>query len=187
VASLRNRFPGFKRNIQSKMRFAGTTFQFAAVASALVFIAACGGDDEIKPVATVTVVQDTAPAPTQELQTQPSPSQPLDASASSAEDGIIAIEVRGALFVPNYWTVTLGETNTITVANADTQEHNLRIAGLDGAYDTEDDALTAPNPLPGGESGELTFAPLVPGDYTFRCDYHPDTMGGRIEVEAGVP
>ena len=39
----------------------------------------------------------------------------------------------------------------------------------------------------GGETGELIFSPLVPGAYSFRCDFHPDQMGGRIEVQSGIP
>ena len=65
-------------------------------------LAACGDDDEpIEPLPTVAVVQDTATAPpTREVQAQPDSSQPLDATASIAEDGIIAIGARDTLFVP---------------------------------------------------------------------------------------
>lgn len=153
-----------------------------------MLLAACGdGDETVKPSPTISIVQDTAPAPTPELQRQPDVSQQLDATASLPEAAMIAIEARDVLFASNRWTVSVGETITIRVANADSQDHNLRIAGLDGAYETEDDALTAPSPVGAGQSGELTFAPLVPGDYTFRCDFHPASMGGQIEVEAGVP
>jgi plastocyanin len=169
----------------TSIRAAITLFGLLVV---VVSFGACGGDDdEVGTLPTVTVVQDTAPAPTPELQSQPQPSQPLDETASPAEDGIISIDARDTLFAPNRWTMSIGEPVTIRVANADSQEHNLRIAGLDGAYDTDDDALTEPNPLAGGVSGELTFVPLVPGDYTFRCDFHPGTMGGQIEVEPALP
>jgi len=160
----------------------------ASVAT-LTLLAACGGDDEkVETLPTVAVVQDTAPAPpTLQIQAQPSPSQPLDTTASTAEDGIIAVEARDTLFAPNSWTTAVGESVTIRLNNADGQQHNLRLAGPDGEYETQDDAITIPEALNGGESGELTFAPLVPGDYTFRCDFHPDSMGGSIEVEPGVP
>jgi len=155
----------------------------------LAAIAGCGGGDEkVETLPTVAVVQDTATAPPpQQVQAQPSPSQPLDPTASSAEGGIIAIEAREARFVRNFWTITVGESVTIQLNNADSQQHNLRIAGPDGEYQTQDDAITVPEAINAGESGELTFAPLVQGPYTFRCDFHPDTMGGLIVVGLGVP
>lgn len=148
-------------------------------------IAACGGgdDDEIETSPTVFVPQDTAPAPTVALQTQPQPVQPLDEQVSAVAGGLIEISAVNALFAPNRWNITLGETVTINVTNADTQNHNLRFAGLDGQYDTDDDAITSPSPIAAGESGELTFVPQVAGNYTFRCDFHPDSMGGQIEVQ----
>ena len=155
----------------------------------LAAIAACGGGDEkVETLPTVAVVQDTASAPpTRQVQAQPAPSQPLDANASIAEGGIISIEAREAQFVRNRWTIAVGESVTIRLNNADSQQHNLRLAGPDGEYETQDDAITVPEALNGGESGELTFAPLVQGGYTFRCDFHPTTMGGSIEVQSGVP
>jgi len=158
------------------------------VAIVATFAACGGGGETVETLPTVAVVQDTATAPpTQEIQAQPSSSQPLDATASTAEDGIIAIEAREAQFVRNRWTIAVDESVTIRLNNADSQQHNLRLAGPDGEYETQDDAITIPEVLSGGETGELTFAPLVSGDYTFRCDFHPGTMGGSIEVEPGVP
>jgi plastocyanin len=86
-------------------------------------------------------------------------------------------------FAPNRWRMALGDTVVIRLTNADTQQHNLRLAGLDGEFDTDDDALTSPDPVGAGEAGELTFVPQASGNYTFRCDYHPASMGGSIEVE----
>ncbi len=63
----------------------------------------------------------------------------------------------------------------------------MSIAGLDGEYETQDDAVTDPEALQPGESGELTFVPQVAGNYTFRCDFHPANMGGQIEVSAAAP
>ena len=160
-----------------------------ASVAVLAAIAGCGGDDaNVETLPTVAVVQDTATAPPpQQVQAQPSPSQPLDPTASSAEGGIIAIEAREARFVRNFWTIAVGESLTIQLNNADSQQHNLRLAGPDGEYQTQDDAITVPEAINGGQSGELTFAPLVQGPYTFRCDFHPDTMGGLIVVGPGVP
>jgi plastocyanin len=157
----------------------------ALISIGVLTIAACGGDnnDEIETSPTIFVPQDTAPAPTAVLQPQPQPAQPLEDQVSAVAGGLIEIAAAGALYAPNHLTMTLVETVTIKVTNADTQEHNLRLAGLDGQYDTDDDAITSPSPISPGESGELTFVPQVAGSYTFRCDYHPDTMGGQIEVQ----
>jgi plastocyanin len=157
----------------------------ALVSIGVLSIAACGGDDEneIETSPTLSVPQDTAPAPTAALQPQPEPSQPLDDQVSAVAGGLIEMTTAGALYAPNHWTMTLGETVTIKVTNADTQEHNLRLAGLDGQYDTDDDAITSPSPIAPGESGELTFVPQVAGSYAFRCDFHPDSMGGQVEVQ----
>jgi plastocyanin len=159
------------------------------VLATLLIVAACGGDDdeEVETLPTATVAEDTAPAPTPEVLPQPAPPQPLDEAASAPVDGVIAIEAREALFAPNRWAVSTGENVTIRVTNNDQQQHNLRLAGPDGAFDTDDDAITAPEALDAAAIGEVTFAPLVPGGYTFRCDFHPDSMGGQIEVEGPVP
>jgi plastocyanin len=151
----------------------------------LVTIAACGGGDDnaIETSPTVSVPQDTAPAPTAVLQSQPEPPQPLDDQVSALAGGLIEIGAANTLFAPNRWSMTLGETVTINVTNTDTQQHNLRLAGLDGQFETDDDAITSPNAIGTGESGELTFVPQVAGNYTFRCDFHPTTMGGQIEVQ----
>jgi plastocyanin len=157
-----------------------------ALVSICVFAtAACGGDgdDEIETSPTIFVPQDTAPAPTAVLQPQPQPAQPLEEQVSAVAGGLIEIAAAGALYAPNHLSMTLGETVTIRVTNADTQEHNLRLAGVDGQYDTDDDAITLPSPISPGESGELTFVPQVAGNYTFRCDFHPDSMGGQIDVQ----
>jgi plastocyanin len=155
----------------------------------LAAMAGCGGDDEnVETLPTVAVVQDTATAPPpQQVQAQPSPSQPLDPTASIAEGGVITIEAREARFVRNFWTIAVGDSLTIRLNNADSQQHNLRLAGPDGEYQTQDDAITVPEAIDGGASGDLTFAPLVEGPYTFRCDFHPDTMGGQIVVGTGAP
>lgn len=93
------------------------------------------------------------------------------------------MEIQNAQFLQNALLVPIGESITIRVTNSDTQNHNLRLAGLDGEYTTEDDAVAAPDGIPAGGTAELILAPAVPGQYTFRCDFHPGTMGGIITVE----
>jgi plastocyanin len=152
----------------------------SVLVSVVALSVACSDDDEPTPTAN----PNTPPAisPTQVL-VQPSPVQALDATPTEASDGIIEVTIQGAAFVGNHLVVGFGESATIDVTNKDQQAHNLRIAGFDGEYQTEDDAVTDPDPIDAGGSGALSFAPAVPGTYTFRCDYHPGTMGGVVVVE----
>jgi plastocyanin len=151
-----------------------------AVLTVPALFVACGDDDE--PDATARPETPAALPPTQVL-VQPDPVQALDADATEASDGVIEVTVAGALFIGNNLRVPAGSTAKIDVTNRDSQVHNLRIAGFDGVYQTEDDAVTSPDPIAGGGSGSLEFAPAVPGSYTFRCDFHPGTMGGVVVVE----
>jgi plastocyanin len=110
--------------------------------------------------------------------------QPPEGGALTPEGGVIEIEIAGARFVQNNLQMPLGESVTIRVTNSDQQAHNLRFAGLDGTYDTEDDAVVSPDPIPSdGGASELVYAPALAGTYTFRCDFHPGTMGGTMTVE----
>lgn len=113
------------------------------------------------------------------IQTQPDVVQ-QSGDLVEPQDGVVEISISGARFLQNQLKIRVGEAVTIRVLNQDGQTHNLRVAGLDGQYETEDDAVTVADAIAGGESGELKFAPAVAGEYTFRCDFHPGTMGGRI-------
>lgn len=149
-------------------------------------VSACGGNDDDDggaPEATTPVADGGGSPVGPELLEQPEPAQEIVASVTEPAAGVIEVAASGSLFANNNLAMPLGEPVTIRVANADLVTHNLRIAGLDGEYQTEDDAVTAPESVPGGETGELTFAPPVAGAYTFRCDFHPASMGGRITVE----
>ena len=148
----------------------------AVLLLAVVAVAACGDDDDEG-----TGTPDALPS-IGSIQDQPEPVQELDAEAVEAEGGIIEITAAGTRFGPNNVSTTVGEAVTVRVINDDPQPHSLRIAGPDGVYETEDDAVTAPDSIEGGSTGELIFSPVIPGAYTFRCDFHPGSMGGRIVV-----
>ena len=147
----------------------------------LLAVGACGGDDEPKDGAT-NGGPNTGPTIPLELQEQPEVVQELDEELTVAFDGVIPVVTADLLFDPNKLTMTSGETIVVRVTNSDTVPHNLRIAGLDGLYDTEDDALTVPETIGTGETGELNFSPQATGNYTFRCDFHPGSMGGQVVV-----
>ncbi len=142
---------------------------------------ACSGDDD----GDAAEIADTAPAAGANLtvQNQPDPVQPPVGTPAEPQEGVYEIFAEGAAFRGNTVKAALGQLTTIRVTNNDQLTHNLRIAGLDGQYDTEDDAVTEPAAIAPGATGELGFAPAIRGAYTFRCDYHPGTMGGQIIVE----
>lgn len=149
-------------------------------AVAALWTSACGGggDDAAGGAAKI------GPAPSIAApQRQPEPVQALDSQLTEPVDGVIEVEVSGARYLRNQLHIPAGQAVTIRVINRDSQPHNLRVAGLDGDYQTEDDAVTEPPAIDGNGTGELKFAPPVPGRYTFHCDFHPGTMGGQIVVD----
>lgn len=164
---------------------------FAAIAVWLLLVLglalpACSGDSDDSatdsPAATATD-DGSEPPVVPALLDQPEPAQSIVAAETTPVNNIVDIVISGAAFENNNIVVPLGEPIVIRVTNSDPQTHNLRIAGLDGEFNTEDDAATDPPSISGGQTGELTFAPPVAGEYTFRCDFHPQSMGGRITVE----
>lgn len=153
------------------------------VAVALV-AAACGeGEEEVNGPA-------ETPAPTESpaqggngLADQPDPPQAIADEVTEPAGGVIETEMGDNFFVQNNLRVALGESVTIRATNGGQAPHNLRIAGVDGEWDTDDDLVTDPDTIRSGASGELVFTPEVAGTYTFRCDFHPAEMGGVIVVE----
>jgi plastocyanin len=154
-------------------------------ASALLLLAAaiagCGGGEgrEAAPAAAPDTPAGTPPP----LLAQPEPAQELSEEITTPSDGVIVVTIGAGAFNENHLEIPLGEPVTIRVINGDDTVHDLRIAGFDGQWMTQDDAVTQPEAIRGGESGEVVFSPLLPGAYTFRCDFHAASMGGRITVE----
>lgn len=149
------------------------------VLAVTVLLAACaGGDDDGGAASTVSGPPPSIAGP----QPQPYPAQPLDSEQTVSEGGVIEISARDSLFGPNNLVVDAGSAVVLRVTNEDGVTHNLRLAGTDGEFDTEDDAVTVPELIAPGQVGELTFAPPAAGYYTFRCDFHPQSMGGLITV-----
>ncbi|MCH8814480.1 MAG: cupredoxin domain-containing protein [Chloroflexi bacterium] len=141
---------------------------------------ACGGDSD-----DVENGEPNGSEPTvgPQLLDQPAPAQGVDSEAITPSDGVVDIVMADVVFQQNNVQIPLGEPILIRVTNSDLVVHNLRIAGLDGQFMTEDDAVTDPSTIAVGDGGELTFAPPVAGAYTFQCDFHPTTMGGVIVVQ----
>ncbi len=83
-------------------------------------------------------------------------------------------------FTETELTAPAGQPFTITFDNQDAAvPHNVAIHA---AEDFSDQAIAATAIEPGPVTQTLEVPALDPGTYYFRCDVHPTTMTGRIEV-----
>jgi plastocyanin len=86
-------------------------------------------------------------------------------------------------FDPSEITVTAGSTVTFNLVNIGQTLHNMRIAGPDNRYNTDDD-VAIEDYVDAGNSTSLTWeVPDEPGTYKFQCDIHPVDMVGTFTVE----
>jgi plastocyanin len=116
-----------------------------------------------------------------------------DATATAAstdgdgDDGgaeTIDVTIADFSFTPSEDTVAAGSTVAFNLTNDGAALHNMRIAGADGEFETDDDAVSDPDTISGGETGTLDWtAPDEAGDILYRCDIHPSQMTGTITVE----
>ena len=163
------------------LRLAATCLLFVAL------FAACSNDDEPIPSGGLATQTPNVVPSVGGPQQQPPPAQALSPEPVEPSDGVIEVAASGQQFTQNYLKMTPGDTVTIRLTNEDDVPHNLRIAGVDGQFTTEDDAVTTPEQVDAGQVGELTFAPPTDGVYTFQCDFHPTSMGGEIVVGDAAP
>lgn len=81
-------------------------------------------------------------------------------------------------------TVNAGDTVTFNLANDGIAIHNMRIAGADGDYNTDDDVVSEPAQFAGGDTGSLVWnVPDQAGTVAFQCDFHPIEMVGTVIVQ----
>lgn len=78
--------------------------------------------------------------------------------------------------------VTAGDSITLDLPNEGSNTHNMRIDGGDSEYDTDDDFISEPLAILGGEEGTIEFQFDSAGTFIYRCDFHPLTMLGTVEV-----
>jgi plastocyanin len=83
-------------------------------------------------------------------------------------------------FEPNRISGVAGEVIEIITPNIGSVAHNLRVAGLDGEYDTRDDWITDPDTVFPDEEGRVVVKIDEPGSYPFKCDFHPQQTGMLI-------
>jgi plastocyanin len=126
---------------------------------------------------------ETPASPADEI--SPTPSEAPSGSATPPPNGAeIAIAMQDNRFDPDAATVTAGETASFTLTNEGAAIHNMRIAGEDGEYQTDDDAVSDPEAIRAGQDGTLTWdVPAAAGEIEFRCDFHPVEMVGTITVQ----
>ena len=90
-----------------------------------------------------------------------------------------------SFFGPAAFTVAAGQEVTFNLSNDGTAIHNMRIAGPDGDYNTDDDIPVDTEILNAGDTAVLKWtAPDQPENIEFRCDFHPADMVGTITVES---
>jgi plastocyanin len=89
-------------------------------------------------------------------------------------------------FEPAEFTASGGVIAAFSITNNGVAIHNMRIASGDNEFANEDDAVSDPTLVNGGETATLEwFAPSAGGTFDFRCDFHPQAMVGTITVEPG--
>lgn len=153
----------------------------AFLAVGLFVLAACEEEEEapgVTPAPGALAPQPRRPDTAQELQAEVA--EPvngvIETSETETAEGL-------GFFTKNNLKVPLGQTVTIRFKNEGVAVHNLRIAGVDGQWNTEDDLFTSEDGEKPGEVAEIEFTPQVPGIYVFRCDFHPGDAWGQIVVE----
>lgn len=103
---------------------------------------------------------------------------PGGAIALSLGDNFFEFDGAKAPAVP----IPAAEEVTIDLSNDGIAIHNMRIAGEDGDYNTDDDFASDPDLIRGGQPATITFT-LPAGTYDFQCDFHATDMTGTIEAE----
>jgi plastocyanin len=93
---------------------------------------------------------------------------------------IIRIDMGDNFFSPNAITIRTGQKYILELRNRGKAAHNLRIAGPDQTFDTDDDI--ASELIDGGKTGTLALEMTTDGTFPFRCDPHAVEMEGKLNV-----
>jgi plastocyanin len=93
---------------------------------------------------------------------------------------VIRIEMRNSSFSPSALTVRAGKDYLLELRNEDREAHDMRIAGIDSQYETEDDIVS--DTVDPGKTASLQLRIDQPGIFDFRSDSDPITMLGTLTV-----
>jgi hypothetical protein len=93
---------------------------------------------------------------------------------------VIRIVMRDNSFSPSAITIEVNKKYILELRNRGKETHNLRIAGPDGEFDTDDDI--ASEPISGGKTGSLALEMTVAGTFPFRSDLQAVEMKGTLTV-----
>jgi plastocyanin len=149
-----------------------TRLAIAGGATALLILSvACGGSDDDEDV-------------DDDGQTAAATTPADDGGGGDGKPLTVDMIMGDNLFDPKELTVPAGASVTINLTNEGAAIHNLRIAGEDGEYNTDDDGVSDPDLVSGGGEAVAEWtAPDQPGEIPFLCDFHPTDMVGTITVE----
>ena len=153
------------------------------VAGVLILAVACSSDDDNGNGNGDGDGGAPTDVPSEGLGSQPDSAQDVEAQVTEAVDGVVETAMEDNRFTLNNLKVPLNETTTIQIVNNGAAVHNLRIAGPDGEWSTDDDTVSDPEFVQAGETAVVEFTPTVAGTYTFRCDFHTTEQGGVIVVD----
>jgi len=107
-------------------------------------------------------------------------------NGDNGADGPVSFDVSMGdnFFEPNEFTVKTGQKVTFNLTNGGAAIHNMRVAGADNEYNTDDDALSDPSQFSPGDTGTLEWtAPDKAGEIDLKCEFHPTDSTGIIKVE----
>jgi plastocyanin len=132
-------------------------------------VASCGDDDDAQP-----------PVPRAPTSAGPEAAGP----ARDAPKSVFEVTLVDNAFELNTFAVPAGAAVEFELTSIGGNLHNMRIAGPDGDFETEDDTLSDPDTIGNGVIVSVPWAaPDEPGDIPFRCDFHPAEMTGTVTVE----
>ncbi|MEK7246982.1 MAG: cupredoxin domain-containing protein [Chloroflexota bacterium] len=145
--------------------FRATFFLLLVIVAVLAY--ACGDDDETSG--------------------EPAASFPAGGGGGDgAEVQEFNISFADNTFEPAEFTVAGGVIVQFNITSGGAAIHNMRTGGADNVFNDEDDAVSDPPLVNGGETAVLQWAaPVAGGTFDFRCDFHPEAMVGTITVEKG--
>jgi plastocyanin len=140
----------------------------AALAVATIALAACGGGDEDG--------NGNGGA------TSPAATTPSGNGGGGEVEFDVSMEDN--FFEPAEFPVDAGSEVTFNLTNNGAALHNMRVAGADNEFNTDDDAVSEEEIVTAGDTATLRWtAADEPGVYDFQCDFHVPDMVGTITVE----